>query len=139
VKNTEVRIADCGLRKESRTTDSGFPAFVFRMPCSAFRIAAAALAVAAAASAQSLTYTRGQNVAPAYEGWEQDASGTKYFLFGYMNRNWVEEIDLPTGSDNSITPGGPDQGQPTHFLPRRNRFQFRPAPHHIESISPELQ
>ena len=23
------------------------------------------------------------------------------------------------------TPGGPDQGQPTHFLPRRNRFVFR--------------
>ena len=24
-----------------------------------------------------------------------------------------------------IEPGGPDQGQPTHFLPRRNRFVFR--------------
>ena len=25
----------------------------------------------------------------------------------------------------SIEPGGPDQGQPTHFLPRRNRFLVR--------------
>src|SRR6266480_3208586 len=75
-----------------------------------------------AAGAQSLTYTKGQNVAPAYEGWEQDADGSKYFVFGYMNRNWVEEIDLPPGPDNSILPGGPDVGQPTHFLPRRNRF-----------------
>src|SRR5439155_15062314 len=24
-----------------------------------------------------------------------------------------------------IDPGGPDQGQPTHFYPRRNRFVFR--------------
>ena len=27
--------------------------------------------------AQSLTYTKGQNVAPAYEGWEQDADGVE--------------------------------------------------------------
>jgi len=95
--------------------------------------------------AQSLSYTKGQNVAPAYEGWEQDADGTKYFLFGYMNRNWVEEIDVPVGPDNGFSIGGDrgarapgvadrgagapgvaiDQGQPTHFLPRRNRFIFR--------------
>jgi len=75
--------------------------------------------------AQSLTYTKGQNVAPAYEGWEQAADGTKYFLFGYMNRNWEEEIDVPIGPDNGFNIGGADQGQPTHFLPRRNRFVFR--------------
>jgi plastocyanin len=90
---------------------------------------AAAVALAAAAGvplvAQSLTYTRGQNVAPAYEGWEQAADGTKYFLFGYMNRNWEEEIDVPIGPDNSFDVGGADQGQPTHFLPRRNRFVFK--------------
>jgi len=81
------------------------------------------------ALAQSLTYTKGQNIAPAYEGWEQDPDGSKWFVFGYMNRNWVEEIDLPAGPENSIIPGGPDQGQPTHFLPRRNRFVFRvPVP-----------
>jgi plastocyanin len=76
-------------------------------------------------SAQSLSYTKGQNVAPAYEGWEQAADGTKYFLFGYMNRNWEEEIDVPVGPDNGFNVGGADQGQPTHFLPRRNRFVFR--------------
>ena len=82
-----------------------------------------------AAGAQSLTYTKGQNVAPAYEGWEQDADGSKFFVFGYMNRNWVEELDLPPGPDNSFAPGGPDLGQPTHFLPRRNRFVFKvPVP-----------
>jgi hypothetical protein len=76
-------------------------------------------------SAQSLTYTKGQNVAPAYEGWEQGADGAKYFLFGYMNRNWEEEIDVPIGAENGFSPGAADQGQPTHFLPRRNRFIFR--------------
>ena len=85
--------------------------------------------------AQSLSYTKGQNVAPAYEGWEQAPDGTKYFVFGYMNRNWEEELDVPVGGDNGFSLGdthptgatavAPDQGQPTHFLPRRNRFIFK--------------
>jgi hypothetical protein len=91
-------------------------------------IGALALLVSPAlAGAQSLSYNSGQNVAPAYEGWEEDADG-KYFLFGYMNRNWQEEIDVPVGPANgftSIAPISADLGQPTHFLPRRNRFVFR--------------
>ena len=51
-----------------------------------------------------------------------DGSFTMYF--GYMNTNWLEEFDVPIGPDNSIEPGGPDQGQPTHFYPRRNPFLF---------------
>jgi hypothetical protein len=89
-------------------------------------LATAALLIACAgASAQSLSYSSGQTVAPAYEGWEQAADGTKYFLFGYMNRNWEEELDIPAGPDNGFNLGGVDQGQPTHFLPRRNRFVFK--------------
>src|SRR5258706_14143403 len=42
-----------------------------------------------------------------------------------MNRNWEEEIDVPVGSANAFAPGQADQGQPTHFLPRRNRFIFK--------------
>ena len=81
------------------------------------------------AAAQSLTYSKGQNIAPAYEGWEQSPDGRRYFLFGYMNRNWEEEIDVPVGPDNGFNVGDADQGQPTHFLPRRNRFVFRvPVP-----------
>jgi hypothetical protein len=76
-------------------------------------------------AAQSLSYTKGQNIAPAYEGWEEDADGKKYFVFGYMNKNWEEELDVPVGAANGFEPGTPDRGQPTHFLPRRNRFVFR--------------
>jgi hypothetical protein len=79
--------------------------------------------------AQSLSYTSGQPIFPAYEGWEENPDGSKSFVFGYMNRNWEEELDVPAGADNSFAPGTPDQGQPTHFLPRRNRFVFRvPVP-----------
>lgn len=75
--------------------------------------------------AQQLSYSRGQNVSPAFEGWEKNDDGSFNFLFGYMNRNWEEEIDVPVGPDNTIQPGPADQGQPTRFLPRRNRFVFR--------------
>ena len=80
-------------------------------------------ACAGGANAQ-LTYSSGQVVPPAYEGWQKNADGTFRMLFGYMNANWEEEIDVAVGPGNSIMPGGPDQGQPTHFLPRRNRFVF---------------
>jgi hypothetical protein len=86
-----------------------------------------ALAVAAAATrlgAQEEAFPRGQNIAPVYEGWEKNADGSFNLWFGYFNRNWEEEIDLPVGAANSIEPGG-DQGQPTHFFPRRSRFQFK--------------
>ena len=71
------------------------------------------------------TYSRGQNASPAFEGWERNEDGTLNFVFGYMNRNWEEELFVPIGPDNNIEPGGPDRGQPTRFLPRRNRFVFR--------------
>lgn len=87
------------------------------------------LITSAALAAQSLSYSSGQNVSPAFEGWEVGADGQKYFVFGYMNRNWVEELDVPVGPENGFNLGGVDQGQPTHFLPRRNRFVFRvPVP-----------
>jgi len=70
------------------------------------------------------TYSKGQSVSPAYEGWMPNEDGSFTLYFGYMNTNWLEEFDLPIGPDNNIEPGGPDQGQPTHFYPRRNPFLF---------------
>ena len=76
-------------------------------------------------SGQMLSYSRGQNVSPAFKGWEENADGSFNMLFGYMNRNWEEEPDVAIGPDNNISPGDADQGQPTHFQPRRNRFVFK--------------
>ena len=78
-----------------------------------------------AARAQTrFAYSSGQSVSPAYEGWMRNADGSFTMYFGYMNTNWQQELDVPTGPDNAIEPGGPDQGQPTHFYPRRNPFLF---------------
>ena len=97
--------------------------------------------VAGPLGAQSLTYSRGQTVSPAYEGFWVNEDGSYDLIFGYMNRNWEEELDVPVGPDNYFSfttpgrlddlevdaydPSTADQGQPTHFLPRRNRFTFR--------------
>jgi hypothetical protein len=73
-------------------------------------------------------FARGQNVAPVFEGWERNADGSYNLVFGYLNRNYEEEVDIPLGAENSITVNGEvfgDKGQPTHFYPRRQRFQFR--------------
>jgi hypothetical protein len=74
--------------------------------------------------AQGIPYS-GEDIAPVYEGWRNNPDGTIDLLFGYFNRNQQQELDIPVGPDNTLEPGGPDQSQPTHFYPRRNRFVFR--------------
>jgi len=88
-------------------------------------LAAVAAVLLTGPTASPESYSKGQTVSPAYEGWEQNPDGSFNLLFGYMNTNWEEELDVPAGPENNIEPGGPDQGQPTHFFPRRNRFVFR--------------
>src|SRR6266851_9862915 len=66
----------------------------------------------------------GQGVAPVYEGFDINPDGSFNMWFGYMNRNYEEEIDLPVGADNTFEPGG-DRGQPTHFVTRRHKDVFK--------------
>ena len=66
----------------------------------------------------------GQSVTPALEGWYENPDGTYSLSFGYFNRNTEEELDIPIGPNNRFEPGTPDRGQPTHFLPRRQRGAF---------------
>src|SRR5579864_8266577 len=61
----------------------------------------------------------GQSITGAFEGWFPNADGTFSLLLGYYNRNQKQTLEIPVGRDNRIEPGGPDQGQPTHFLPGR--------------------
>src|SRR5215470_194157 len=87
-------------------------------------LAAFSLCVAAVDLGTQIKYATGQNVAPAFEGWEQNPDGGYNLVFGYLNRNYEEEVDVPVGPNNNIDPGG-DRGQPTHFYPRRQRFVFK--------------
>jgi hypothetical protein len=72
----------------------------------------------------NLRYSSGQEVQPIFEGWSKNDDGTFQMHFGYVNRNYVEEVSVPLGPQNNIEPGGPDQGQPTYFYPRINRAKF---------------
>ena len=62
---------------------------------------------------------RGSSVTGAFEGWFKTKDGGTALLVGYMNRNSKQELDIPVGPNNRIEPGGPDMGQPTHFLSGR--------------------
>ena len=73
----------------------------------------------------SIRFNSGQSVVPYFEGWIRKPDGTFDLVFGYFNRNWQQELAIPAGPDNTVELGGPDSGQPTYFLPRRQRFAFR--------------
>ncbi|HUR33324.1 MAG TPA: hypothetical protein VM032_05985 [Vicinamibacterales bacterium] len=83
------------------------------------------LALTPSAAAQQTRYMTGQNVVPVFEGWERNADGTFSMVFGYMNRNYEEEVDVPVGPDNRFEPLDADQGQPAHFYARRQQFMFK--------------
>lgn len=91
--------------------------------------AAVCAALCAWGQAPTATYNlelheTGQGVTGAFEGWFKNSDGTFSLLLGYYNRNTKEELEIPIGPNNSIEPGGPDQGQPTHFLAGRQWGTF---------------
>lgn len=74
----------------------------------------------------SISHSRGQSVIPVYNGWHPLPDGRIELWFGYLSDNWNQELDVPIGANNNVSaPFGPDGGQPTHFFPRNNRFQFK--------------
>ena len=66
----------------------------------------------------------GTSITGAFEGWFDHPDGSRSFLVGYLNRNTTQALDVPIGPNNRIEPGGPDMGQPTHFLPGRQWGMF---------------
>ena len=89
-------------------------------------IASSVLVLAATghAPANAQTYTRGQDISPTFDGWQQNPDGTYSLYFGYFNRNAAQEIHVPIGPDNSFDVGG-DRGQPTYFYPARKWWVFK--------------
>jgi hypothetical protein len=85
-----------------------------------FIAATLALPIAAAQLPQEPAHQTGAGVTGAFEGWFRNPDGTYTLLFGYYNRNRQEEVDIPIGPQNQIEPGGPDRGQPTHFITGRD-------------------
>ena len=83
----------------------------------------AALLTCALLAAQQLPFEpahdSGQSLTGAFEGWFPNPDGSYSILIGYYNRNLKQDVDIPVGASNRIEPGGPDLGQPTHFLPGR--------------------
>jgi hypothetical protein len=91
-------------------------------------VALVVLGAAAGSGAQDgspMRFNSGQNIVPVYDGWERNADGSFNMVFGYFNRNYVDELVIPIGDANNFASGNPDRGQPTYFYPRLNRYVFR--------------
>jgi hypothetical protein len=99
------------------------------MTCVASRFRATVVAAAVAGLGVAAPGAQVQpsvnNITPVYEGWVPNPDGSYELLFGYMNRDWNDQVLVPVGPDNNMQPEGPDRGQPTNFFPRRNRFVFQ--------------
>jgi hypothetical protein len=76
----------------------------------------------------------GASVTGAFEGWFGSDKQARTFLVGYFNRNTEQELDIPIGPNNRIEPGGPDMGQPTHFLPGRRYGMFGSSPKSVIAV-----
>ena len=67
-------------------------------------------------------------ISSTFDGWNQLADGSYELVFGYINRNSAE-VEIALGSANQVEPAPADHGQPTNFLPGRQRAAFRiPVP-----------
>ena len=80
--------------------------------------------VRAQADPQNFLFNSGQTIQPFYDGWAHNPDGSFEMHFGYLNRNYVEEVQVRIGTNNRIFPEGPDRGQPNYFYPRVNRRVF---------------
>lgn len=84
----------------------------------------AAAEARAQADPQNFLFSSGQSIQPFFDGWSHRPDGGFDMHFGYLNRNYVEELHVPVGAANRMAPGEPDRGQPTYFYPRNHRRTF---------------
>ena len=64
-----------------------------------------------------------RTISPVFDGWLKNPDSTFTLFFGYFNRN-LGEIPIMVGPNNSVAPAPEDRGQPTNFLPHRQRHVF---------------
>jgi hypothetical protein len=72
-----------------------------------------------------IKFASGREVVPYLEGWLKNSDGSFDFVFGYYNRNQEQDLVIPAGPDNAVSPGPADQGQPTYFMAKRQPRIFR--------------
>jgi len=58
------------------------------------------------ASGTDIQFNAGQHIQPIFDGWTRNADGSFQLHFGYLNRNYVEQIHVPIGPANTIEPDG---------------------------------
>ena len=72
----------------------------------------------------------GDSLQPVFDGWQRYPDGRTVMWFGYLNRNYKQQLDIPIGPNNGFTSdsgqlAAADQGQPTHFYTRRHQYVFK--------------
>ena len=97
-----LRTADCGLGTGLRIATLALVAAMLPV-AQPFR--AAVLGAQSQSTELHVKFRSGQGVAPVYEGWERVPDGSFNMVFGYLNRNHVEQLAIPVGAQNGFSRG----------------------------------
>ncbi len=92
--------------------------------------AGGALAIASHGRVSAQVPVADNNITPVYEGWVPNPDGSFELMFGYLNREWDEEISIPLVVRNTIDPGGPGS---------RTADQLFPAPQSLRVSCPRAE
>ena len=93
--------------------------------CAAGALAGGVLLSGTADSRASLARQFGASITGAFEGWFYNPGRQpQRFSSATAIATTSQALDVPIGPNNRIEPGGPDLGQPTHFLPGRQYGMF---------------
>ena len=65
-------------------------------------LAAAPLIAQSQSTELHIRFKSGQSVVPVYEGWERVPDGSFNMVFGYLNRNHVQELAIPVSAQNGF-------------------------------------
>ena len=66
-----------------------------------FAVSMMSFALQAGSSGQERV-SHGEDIVPTFEGWEEVPDGTFNMVFGYLNRNYDEVLNVPIGPDNNL-------------------------------------
>ncbi len=96
----------------------------------AIALAAATAAVSASGAVAAAEHPQkgfGASLTPAYDGWCENADGTKTLLVELFNRNWSEELDIPVRAEQLLR-AGRRRSRSANAL--RDQSQLRHVHHH---------
>ena len=123
-RRAELRFGLCGMRLRDRGVGALVVAQPFRAACGS-RSPTAPLVAQSQSTELHIKFKSGQSVVPVYEGWERVPDGSFNMVFGYLNRNHVQELRAPGRSAERLRAGSRRSRAADVLLPARESLHLQ--------------